>query len=46
MTLVVKLIRTASSAKFICCCWRNLWCDWHVTHTPKRNESAKMRANY
>jgi len=33
MTLVVNLVRTEPSAKFICCCWRNLWCDWHVTHT-------------
>jgi len=23
MTLVVNLVRTVSSAKFICCCWRN-----------------------
>ena len=42
MTLVVNLVRTVSSAKFICCCWRNPWCDCHVTHTPKCNESAKM----
>jgi len=23
MTLVVNLVRTDPSAKFICCCWRN-----------------------
>jgi len=32
MTPVVNLVRTVSSAKFICCCWRNPWCDCH-THT-------------
>jgi len=42
MTLVVNLVRTLSSAKFICCCCRNPWCDCHVTHTPKCNESAKI----
>ena len=46
MTLVVNLVRTVSSAKFICCCRRNHWCDCHVTHTPKCNESAKIRANH
>jgi len=46
MTLVVSLVRTVSSAKFICCCWRNRWCDCHVTHTPKCNESVKIRTNY
>jgi len=46
MTLVVNLVRIDPSAKFIFCCWRNLWYDWHVTHTPKCNESAKIRANY
>jgi len=33
MTLVVNLVRTDTSAKFIGCCWQNPWCDWHVTHT-------------
>jgi len=33
MTLAVNPVRTVSSAKFICCCRRNLWCDFHVTHT-------------
>jgi len=33
MTLVVNLVRTVSSVKFICCCWRNPWCDCYVTHT-------------
>jgi len=33
MTLVVNLVRTVSSAKFICSCWRHPWCDFHVTHT-------------
>jgi len=42
MTLVVILVRTVSSAKFICCCCRNPWCDFHATHTPKCNESAKI----
>jgi len=23
----VNLVRTVASAKFICCCWRNPWCD-------------------
>jgi len=35
MTLVVNLVRTVPAAKFIYCCWRNPWCDCHVTHTPK-----------
>jgi len=35
MTLVVNLVRTVSSAKFICCCWRHPWCDCHVTHTHR-----------
>ena len=38
----MNLVRTDPSGKFICCCWRNLWCDYHVTHTPKCNESAKI----
>jgi len=46
MTLVGNLVRTVSSAKFISCCWRNPWCNCHVTHTPKCNQSAKIRANY
>jgi len=33
MTLVVNLVRTVLSAKFICCCWRNPWCGCYVTHT-------------
>jgi len=32
MTLVVNPVRTVSSAKFICCCWRIPWCDCYVTH--------------
>jgi len=32
MNLVVNLVRTVSSAKFVCCCWRIRWCDCHVTH--------------
>ena len=24
-----------SSAKFICCCWRNPWCNCHHTHTHR-----------
>jgi len=35
LTLVVNLIRTVVSAKFICSCLCNPWCDYHVTHTPK-----------
>jgi len=46
MTLVVNLVRTVLSAKFICCCWWNFWCDFRVTHTPKRNEPAKIQADY
>jgi len=46
MNPVVNLVRTASSAKFICYCWPNAWCDCHATHTPKCNESAKIRAIY
>jgi len=46
MTLVVNFVRTVPSGKFICCCWRNPWCDCHVTHKPKCNEPAKIRANY
>ena len=42
----MNLIRTVSSARFICCCWRNPWCDCHVTHTPKCGESAKILGNY
>jgi len=42
MTLAVNLVRTVSSAKFIWCCCHNPWCDCHVTHTPKCNESAKI----
>jgi len=42
----VNLVRIDPSAKFICCCWRNLWCDCNVTHTPKYNESAEIRANH
>jgi len=33
MTLVVNLVRTDLSAKFICCCWCKPWCDCYVTHT-------------
>jgi len=40
----VNLLRTFLSAKFICCCWRNPWCDFLVTHTRKCNEPAKTRA--
>jgi len=35
MTLVVNLVRTVFSAKAICCCWRNPWCDCHVKHTHR-----------
>jgi len=46
MTLVVNLVRTFLSAKFICCCWRSSWCDFRVTHTPTCNETVKIQANY
>ena len=46
MTLVVNLVRTVFSAKFICCCWRNPCCDFLVTHTSKCNEPARIQANY
>jgi len=35
MTLVVNLVRTVPSGKFICCCLRNPWCDCYVTHTHR-----------
>jgi len=38
MTLVVNLVRTVVSAQFICCCWRNPWCDFRVPHTPICND--------
>jgi len=44
MSLVVNLVRTVLSAKFTCCCWRNPWCDCQVTHSPKCNKPAKIRA--
>ena len=34
MTLVVHVVRTVVSAKFICCCWRNPWCDL-TSHTHR-----------
>jgi len=34
MTRVVNLVRTVSSVKFICCCWRNPWCDF-TSHTHR-----------
>jgi len=45
VTLVVNLVRTVLQQSFFCCCWRNPWCDYHVTHTPRCNESAKIRGN-
>jgi len=42
MALVVNLVRTVPSARFNRCCWRNPSCDFHVTHTPKCNEPAKI----
>jgi len=33
VALVVNLVRTVPSGKFICCCWCNPWFDFHVTHT-------------
>jgi len=45
MTVVVNLVKTVPSGKFIYCCWHNLWFDCHVTHTPKCNEPAKIQAN-
>jgi len=41
MTLVVNLVRTDRSAKFIWCGWRYLWCDWHVIHTPNVTNQPK-----
>jgi len=46
MSLLVNLLRTVTSIKFICCCWRNPRCDYYVTHTPKCNEPAEIRENY
>jgi len=43
--LVVNMVRTDPSAKFICYCWSSPWCDFHVSHAPKCKEPAKIRAN-
>jgi len=40
MILVVNLVRTVPSAKFICCCCRNPWWNFYVTLIPKCNEPA------
>jgi len=45
MILIVNLVRTAPSANLICCWWRNLWCDCHVTHTPKCKWASQNKAN-
>jgi len=45
MTLVANIVRTVPSMRFICCCWRNPWCDFHATHTPQCNDPPKIRAN-
>jgi len=42
----VNLVRTVLSVKFICCCWRIPWWDFHFTHTPKYHEPVKIQANY
>jgi len=41
----MNLVRTVLSVKFICCCWRNPWCDCYVTYAPKCNDQAKIWAN-
>jgi len=41
----MRLVRTVLSVKFICCCWRNRWCDCYITHAPKCNDQAKIWAN-
>jgi len=46
MGLLANIVRTVPSVKFICCCWRNPWCDFHATHTPKCIHPSKIRANY
>jgi len=46
MTLVVYLVGTVPSAKFIYCCWSNRFCDFRVTHTQKCNEPAKTQTNF
>jgi len=46
MTVLMNLVRTLPSAKFICCCWCNPRYDCHVTYTPKCNEPAKIQANW
>jgi len=39
MTLVTNIVRTVPSVKFVCCCWRNpwcdFWCDFNATHTHR-----------
>jgi len=35
MTLVTNIVRTVPSVKFVCCCWRNPWCDFNATHTHR-----------
>jgi len=37
----MTLVRTVSSAKFICCCWRNPWCDCHVIHQWHRQKISE-----
>jgi len=43
MTLVVNLVRTFPSAKFIC--FDAILGVIVMSHTPKNNESAKIQAN-
>jgi len=46
MSLLVNLLWTVPSMKFICGCWRNPWCNYDVTHKPKCYEPAKIRETY
>jgi len=35
MNPLMNLVRTFTSGKYSCYCWRNPWCDCHVTHTHR-----------
>jgi len=35
MTLVVNLVKTVISVKFICWWWQNPYCNCHVTQSTK-----------
>jgi len=45
ITIVVTLVRTVPSAKFICCYCRNHWWDCHVTRTHT-HRNAMIQPKY